>query len=327
VPEQRTEHRTFLFTDIESSTRLLADLGIAYGVVLERHRTLIQHAVETNRGAVVDRRGDEFFAAFDESHDAVEAAVDAQRSLGAEPWPQPLRVRMGIHRGRAQQAGDSYVGLAVHHAARVCQTARGGEILVSHSVEVSHQSLDLGELQLKGIPQPTRLRRILADGLEHDFPPLPGALPHLKPLRVVLADDSVLLREGVAALLEEEGIDVVGQAGDADDLLRLVDETLPDLAIVDIRMPPTKTDEGIRAAHEIRSRYPRTGVLVLSSYIDVESALELFKADRQGLGYLLKERVADVDDFVTTVRTVAEGGTTVDEVIADELRLVLSGLS
>jgi DNA-binding NarL/FixJ family response regulator len=138
----------------------------------------------------------------------------------------------------------------------------------------------------------------------------------------VLADDSVLLREGVAALLEEEGMDVVGQAGDGESLLSLVDETLPDLAIVDIRMPPTRTDEGIRAAHEIRSRYPRTGVLVLSSYIDVVSALELFKGDRQGLGYLLKERVADVDDFIATVRAIAEGGTTVDEVIADEFRLV-----
>jgi DNA-binding NarL/FixJ family response regulator len=102
-----------------------------------------------------------------------------------------------------------------------------------------------------------------------------------------------------------------------------VDETLPDLAIVDIRMPPTKTNEGIRAAHEIKRRHPRTGVLVLSSYIDVVSALELFKGDRAGLGYLLKERVADVDDFIAAVRTIAEGGTTVDEVIGDELSLVL----
>ena len=89
-------------------------------------------------------------------------------------------------------------------------------------------------------------------------------------------------------------------------------------------MPPTKTDEGIRAAHEIRSRFPRTGVLVLSSYIDVVSALELFKSRPQGIGYLLKERVADVDDFVAAVRQVAAGGTTVDEVIADELRLVMT---
>ena len=249
--------------------------------------------------------------------------MDAQRALGAESWPAPLKVRMGVHRGRAQTAGDGYVGLAVHHAARVCQAARGGEILISHAVEVEHETVDLGEFQLKGIPQPTRLRRILADGLAREFPALPGALPAVKPLRIVLADDSVLLREGVASLLEEQGFEVVGQAGDAEDLLVLVDETLPDVAIVDIRMPPTKTDEGIRAAHEIRRRYPRTGVLVLSSYIDVESALDLFQGDRQGLGYLLKERVADVDDFIAAVRLIADGKSTVDEVIAGELRLVL----
>jgi class 3 adenylate cyclase/CheY-like chemotaxis protein len=324
VPEQRTAERTFLFTDIEGSTRLLARLGGDYGAVLDRHRELIQKAIEDNGGRIVDRRGDEFFAAFEESRDAVEAAVDAQRALETEEWPAQLRVRMGVHRGRAQIAGDGYVGLAVHHAARVCQSARGGEILASGSVEVAHENEDLGELQLKGIPQPTRLRRILAPGLDSDFPPLPGTLPREKPLRIVLADDSVLLREGVASLLEEEGMDVVGQACDADDLLQLVDETLPDMAIVDIRMPPTKTDEGIRAAHEIRLRYPNTGVLVLSSYIDVVSALELFKGDRQRLGYLLKERVADVDEFIAAVRSVAGGGTTVDEVIADELELVLS---
>jgi class 3 adenylate cyclase/ActR/RegA family two-component response regulator len=324
MTEQRTDDRiTFLFTDIEGSTRMLAELGSGYASVLDRHRALVHQAIEANGGRVVDRRADEFFAAFAQSHNAVQAAVEAQRALSAERWPAPLRVRMGVHRGRAQTAGDGYVGLAVHHAARVCQTARGGEILVSDAVEVEHESVDLGEVQLKGIPQPTRLRRILADGLEREFPALPGALAAVKALRVVLADDSVLLREGVASLLEEHGFEVVGQAGDAEDLLVLVDETLPDVAIVDIRMPPTKTDEGIRAAHEIRRRYPRTGVLVLSSYIDVESALDLFQGDRQGLGYLLKERVADVDDFIAAVRLIADGKSTIDEVIAGEFRLVL----
>jgi class 3 adenylate cyclase/CheY-like chemotaxis protein len=306
---------TFLFTDIEGSTRLLAQLGGGYSEVLERHRELIGAAIEANHGRVVDKRGDEFFAAFDDSTHAVDAAVQAQRDLAAEDWPAPLRVRMGVHRGRAQSAGDGYVGLAVHHAARVCQTARGGEILASDSVEMEHWSEELGEFDLKGIPQPTRLRRVLAPGLERDFPPLPGAVARSKALRVVLADDSVLLREGVAALLEEQGFDVVGQAGDADDLLALVDETLPDIAVVDIRMPPTKTDEGIRAAHEIRRRYPRTGVLVLSSYADPEAAVRLLGDGAQGVGYLLKERVADVDDFTEAVRRIAAGGTAIDEEI------------
>jgi class 3 adenylate cyclase/CheY-like chemotaxis protein len=306
---------TFLFTDIEGSTRLLAELGVQYSDVLERHRAIIGAAIESNHGRVVDKRGDEFFAAFDESQRAVDAAVQAQRDLAAEDWPAPLRVRMGLHRGRVQTAGDGYVGLAVHHAARVCQTARGGEILASDSVEMEHWSEELGEFDLKGIPQATRLRRVLAPGLEREFPPLPGAAARTTALRVVLADDSVLLREGVAALLEEQGFDVVGQAGDADDLLALVDETLPDIAIVDIRMPPTKTDEGIRAAHEIRRRYPRTGVLVLSSYADPEAAVRLLGDGAQGVGYLLKERVADVDDFTEAVRRIAGGGTAIDEEI------------
>ena len=139
-------------------------------------------------------------------------------------------------------------------------------------------------------------------------------------MRVVVADDSVLLREGVAALLEEEGFDVVGQAGTAQDLLALVDEALPDIAIVDIRMPPTKTDEGIRATHEIKRRHPRTGVLLLSSYLDVKSAVELFAAQAVGIGYLLKERVADVDDFTEAVRKVAGGGTVLDVAILEVLR-------
>jgi class 3 adenylate cyclase/CheY-like chemotaxis protein len=306
---------TFLFTDIEGSTGLLAQLGAEYSDVLERHRAIIGAAIEANHGRVVDRRGDEFFAAFEDSAHAVDAAVQVQRELAAEDWPAPLRVRMGLHRGRAQTAGDGYVGLAVHHAARVCQTARGGEILVSDSVEMQHWSEELGDFDLKGIPQPTRLRRVLAPGLERDFPPLPGAVARTQALRVVLADDSVLLREGVAALLEEQGFDVVGQAGDADDLLALVDETLPDIAVVDIRMPPTKTDEGVRAAHEIRKRYPRTGVLVLSSYADPEAAVRLLGDGAQGIGYLLKERVADVDDFTEAVRRIAAGGTAIDEEI------------
>ena len=152
------------------------------------------------------------------------------------------------------------------------------------------------------------------------FPPLPGTAPAVAPVRVALADDSVLLREGIAALLEEEGFDVVGQAGTGVDLLALVDEELPDIAIVDIRMPPTKTDEGIRATHEIKRRHPRTGVLLLSSYLDVKSAVELFAAQPDGIGYMLKERVADVDDFTEAVRRVATGGTVLDVAILEVLR-------
>jgi DNA-binding NarL/FixJ family response regulator len=136
-------------------------------------------------------------------------------------------------------------------------------------------------------------------------------------LRVVVADDSVLLREGVVRLLEEAGLEVVGQAGDAEDLLRKVGAHRPDVALVDIRMPPTNTDDGLRAALDIRSRFPETGVLVLSQYVEEGYALELVGDAAGGVGYLLKDRVADVERFADAVRRVAEGGSALDpEVVA-----------
>jgi DNA-binding NarL/FixJ family response regulator len=136
-------------------------------------------------------------------------------------------------------------------------------------------------------------------------------------MRVVLADDSLLLREGVARLLAEAGLEVVAQAGDAEDLLRKVGGHKPDVAIVDVRMPPTHTDEGLRAAAEIRSRHPGTGVLVLSQYIEESYAMELLSSNAAGVGYLLKDRVADLERFVDAVRRVGEGGSALDpEVVA-----------
>ncbi len=136
-------------------------------------------------------------------------------------------------------------------------------------------------------------------------------------MRVVVADDSVLLREGIVRLLEEAGLEVVGQAGDAEDLVRKVSAHRPDVAIVDIRMPPTHTDDGLRAALEIRRRLPDTGVLVLSQYVEEGYALELVADSAEGTGYLLKDRVAEVERFVDSVRRVAEGGSALDpEVVA-----------
>jgi len=131
-------------------------------------------------------------------------------------------------------------------------------------------------------------------------------------MRVVVADDSVLLREGVVRLLQEAGFDVVAQAGDAEDLLRKVGAHKPDVAVVDVRMPPTQTDEGLRAAAEIKRDRPETGVLVLSQVVEAGAALELFADGADGLGYLLKDRVADIDRFTDAVRRVAEGGSALD---------------
>ena len=138
-------------------------------------------------------------------------------------------------------------------------------------------------------------------------------------MRVVVADDSVLLREGVVRLLSENGFEVVGQAGDAEDLIRKVKAHKPDVAVVDIRMPPTNTDDGLRAALEIRAELPDTGVLVLSQYVEEGYALDLVGDSAGGVGYLLKDRVADVERFVDSVRRVAEGGSALDPEVVSQL--------
>ena len=138
-------------------------------------------------------------------------------------------------------------------------------------------------------------------------------------MRVVLADDSVLLREGVARLLEEVGFEVVAQSGTAEELLRQVPTHQPDVAIVDIRMPPTFTSEGLRAAQEIRRRFPGVGVLVLSQYVEPGYAMDLLAESAEGVGYLLKDRVSDVDEFAAAVRRVGDGGSALDPAVVSEL--------
>ena len=137
-------------------------------------------------------------------------------------------------------------------------------------------------------------------------------------LRVVVADDDTLLREGLASLLERSGFDIVGQVGDARDLLERVRDTLPELVIVDIRMPPTNTTEGLDAARQIRAEWPDTGILVLSAHVEVEHAMELLASGHK-VGYLLKSRVTDVADFIDSLGRIARGGSVVDPAIVNEL--------
>jgi len=136
--------------------------------------------------------------------------------------------------------------------------------------------------------------------------------------RVVLAEDDVLLREGLASLLERSGFEVVGQAGDAAGLLTLVREQAPELVVVDIRMPPTHSTEGLEAARQIRQELPETGILVLSAHVEVEHAMELLAGGR-GIGYLLKSRVTDLEEFLETLQRIARGGSVVDPALVQEL--------
>jgi len=136
---------------------------------------------------------------------------------------------------------------------------------------------------------------------------------------VILADDAVVVREGLARVLADRGIDVIAQAGTAEELLRLVANDAPDVAVIDIRMPPTYTNEGLRAAEEIRDTYPQVGTVVLSQYVEAEYALRVVTGASERVGYLLKDRVGDVAEFVAALERVAAGGTVVEPSLVDEL--------
>jgi DNA-binding NarL/FixJ family response regulator/class 3 adenylate cyclase len=331
---------TFLFTDVEDSTGLVRDLRDAYPGVIADHRRLVRGAVEECGGYEIDSRGDEFFLVFARPADAVEAAIAIQQQHESHGWPgeRPVRVRMGIHTGEPVVEEDDYVGIDVHHVARLCSVGHGGQVLLSQATRDVLEDIevkDLGEHELKGLPRPERIFQLVRTELENDFPPLrlaseAAADPQAEPVggstqkearhhRVVLADDSVLLREGVALLLSDAGFEVVGQSGTADDLLLKVRSYSPDVAVVDIRMPPTQTDEGLRAAQEIRAKHPEVGVLVLSQHVEPAYAMELLAESAEGVGYLLKDRVADVDEFAAAVRRVAEGGSALDPALVTQL--------
>jgi DNA-binding NarL/FixJ family response regulator/class 3 adenylate cyclase len=314
---------TFFFSDVEDSSGLAARLGESFPGVLADVRELQRSAVEGAGGREIDCRGDELFAVFEEPAAAVVAATEIQQAFAARAWPEgeSVRVRIGLHSGEAESSDDGYVGIEVHRASRICQAGHGGQVLASAETAraVGADVRELGTFEFKGLREPERLFQLIADGLDSAFPPLRGVRAHGQALQAVIADDSALLREGLARLLAEADIEVVGQARTADELLLKVRSYHPDVAIVDIRMPPTQTDEGIRAAREIREKYEDTGVLVLSQHVAHTYAVELLGESAEGLGYLLKDRVSDVEEFVAAVRRVAEGGSALDPLVVAEL--------
>jgi serine/threonine-protein kinase PknK len=158
----------------------------------------------------------------------------------------------------------------------------------------------------------------IGDRAAHSPGPVQAAQAAASQVRVVLAEDDLLLREGLASLLERSGFDVVGQAGDGGQLLAIVRETTPDLVVTDIRMPPANLTEGLDAARVIREEFPQTAIVVLSAHVDIEHAMELL-AGGHGIGYLLKSRVTDVADFIETLQRVAKGASVVDPALVQEL--------
>jgi class 3 adenylate cyclase/CheY-like chemotaxis protein len=315
------EHElTFLFTDIERSTGLVRSLGSEYCDVLAGSRALLRSAVAEHGGREVECRADEFFAVFPDARSAVEAAREAQRSLLSGSWPGgvAVQVRMGLHTGTALDAGYGLVGLDVHRAARISAAGNGGQVLLSHktATQAGAQVQDIGVYELAGIPEPEQLFQLLDDDLPTEFPPLRRARRiDDRRLRVALADDSVLVREGIARLLEEADMHVVAQAGTGDELLEQVAATRPDVAVVDIRMPPSGSDEGLRAAKTIRRLFPEIGVLLLSQTLEPAYARELLATGEERVGYLLKDRVADMNEFAAALVRIAAGEVVLDSKI------------
>jgi DNA-binding NarL/FixJ family response regulator/class 3 adenylate cyclase len=337
MPELPTGAVTFVFTDVEGSTKLVRDLGDAYVGVISDHRRLVREALAERNGYEVDARGDEFLLAFQSPDDALGTAIAIQERHESHDWPgPPVRVRIGIHTGEPSIEDDDYVGIDVHTVARLCAAGHGGQILLSKATVETLDEIevkDLGDHVLRGLDTPERIFQLVPVDGAPDFPPLRlglsvdaqaepvggGSAKDEECLRVALAEDGVLLREGIARLLTDAGFDVVGQSGTAEDLLLKVRSYSPHVAVVDIRMPPTQTDEGLRAAQEIRAKHPDVGVLVLSQHVEPTYAMELLADNAEGVGYLLKDRVADVDEFLAAVRRVAEGGSALDPSLVTEL--------
>jgi class 3 adenylate cyclase/DNA-binding NarL/FixJ family response regulator len=308
---------TVLFTDVVGSTQLFSSLGEHGGDRLRtRHFALLRRTIQFHGGREVKSLGDGLMAVFDSATDGVRCAVEMQRAIDEDnrrAHAERIAIRVGLGMGEATVEGGDYFGSPVVEASRLCDQAGPGEILATDMVRVLVGSRGgyafeaLGALELKGLPAAVSTSRVLWEPARQET------------VRVVVADDAVLLREGVCRLLEEDGIQVVGQAGTAEELLSCVRSARPDVAITDVRMPPTKTLEGIEAAERIRAEHPGVRVLLLSQHLEARYAMRLIAGGAQGIGYLLKERVTDIADFSQMVRRIARGGSAIDAEVIEDL--------
>ena len=301
---------TVIFADVEGSTALLERLGQARWLTwLAEYEEMLAQSIARHGGTLVKALGDGHLLAFPSANAALRCAVEVQRALPLAGAPD-LRVRMGLHTGEPVALEDDLHGRTVVKAARIADLAHGGEVLVSGIVrELAETDADLEEeiwfeesreVELRGL----RGRHlVLAAQWQRE---------DRGPIRVVIADDSAIVRDGVAALLRECGVHVAGLATDPESLYREIERHRPDVALVDIRMPPTGTNEGLVAAEHIGREYPEVGVLVLSQYLELAYALRLVEGQEARRGYLIKDRVGEIETLLDAVRRVANGGCVVD---------------
>src|SRR5215208_1940169 len=302
-----------MFTDLVRSTELFDRLSAEQAEEVRRsHFDALREVVQASAGETVKTLGDGIMAVFGLASAAVDCAVAAQRRFSVKEMDISLAgLRAGIAVGEATVEGDDYHGPPVVEAARLCSAASPGQILSARTVR---QIVGRGSEHAFESVEPLTLR-VFADPLEADV--VAWTPPDTAAPRVLLADDAVVVRQGIARVLEDDGCQVVGQVGDAEQLLQLTAELIPDVVVTDIRMPPSFELEGLQAAMEIRRRFPNIGVLVLSQHVVTEYAVQLLGEGSTGVGYLLKERITAIDAFTAAVRRVAGGGTAVDpEIVA-----------
>jgi DNA-binding NarL/FixJ family response regulator/class 3 adenylate cyclase len=317
---------TIVFTDVSQSTQHLVDAGDVEGAAeMTQHFRHSRQIVESHGGRVAKTLGDGVMALFHSASEAVRAAIvlqQADETEGRRSSPtggadrRVGRLRVGVHVGDVVEVTDDadVLGLPVVIARRLCDAAVGGQVLISDLVRQLGGSLvdvdvePVEPLVLKGISAP-----IAAWSVKW----LP--LPERSAIRVVVAEDSVLVRAGVVRLLSEEGFDVVAEVGDRDALLAVARQHRPKLVVTDVRMPPTQTDEGLTAAALLREEDPDVAVLVLSQHLEPKAAALLLSRNPTAVGYLLKERVSHLDEFVNACRTVAEGGVVIDPLVTEQL--------
>jgi class 3 adenylate cyclase/CheY-like chemotaxis protein len=304
---------TVLFTDVVGSTSLIARLGADRAESIRAdHFAGMRGAIAVHRGREVKTLGDGFMAVFDSTSDGLACAVTMQRTVVRDNRRHDdcaLSLRVGVSAGETTVEDDDYFGVPVIEASRLCAEAGPGQVLASDVVRILvgsgslHRLAPVGELALKGLPAPMPAWEVDWDS-EADTA-----------LRVALADDSVLLREGIASVLEMQGLDVVLQASDAETLMEGLAAARPHVVVIDVRMPPTHTTEGLDAAQRIRSEHPEMAVLVLSQSIEPGAAKRLLSEATEGIGYLLKERVGDIAELTAAIRTVASGGSAIDPLV------------
>lgn len=318
---------TFMIADIRGYTSFTEQHGDGAAARLAgTFAGVCRDVVEAHGGSLLELRGDEALCLFRSARAAIAAAVDLQDDFVGrvvEDPDTPLLVGIGLDVGEALPVEGGYRGGALNLAARLCSQAGPAEILASQTVvhlagsqpgvTYSHR----GDVRLKGMRDPVPVMRVTAE--DDPMTRLAGVMRRPKAMRVALADDSVLLREGIARLLTESGFEVISAAGDAEELLANVRKDPPDVCVVDIRMPPTFTDEGLTAAHTIRAELPDVSVLLLSQHVETDFAVELISGGAGRLGYLLKDRVSNLQEFTDAVRRVGAGGSVIDPEVVSRL--------